>query len=223
MSTADFISSITSALTNWGIDYTETSDGVGVGLVSIRVAEDGDGVMATVLDGDILIAMTSNAAKAATLLAFPLARKAWAAGYAGVFEVDVLDDDMDIRLDCGSGYVTLSTKVGSDDDFIITEHPLFSEHMQIDDLQAVIESAQLSYQRPEEAWQALCLAADVLGSSGWRTRPIWEPLVHGGLVLTKDGNQVQVYSNGDVSGHDDVAVGFARDAFEVALERVQAA
>lgn len=160
MSTTDFITRITSALTDWGVEYTETSDGVGVGLVSIRVAEDGDGVMATVLDGDILIAMTSNAAKAATLLAFPLARKVWAAGYAGVFEVDVLDGDMGIRLDCGSGYVTLSTKVGSDDYFIITEHPLFSEHMQIDDLQAVIESAQLSYRRPEEAWQALCLAAD---------------------------------------------------------------
>jgi len=71
--------------------------------------------------------------------------------------------------------------------------------------------------------KALAVLADVLGSSGWRVHPIWEPLVHGGLVASKGGNQVQVYSNGDVSGHDDVAVRFARDAFEVAPERVQAA
>lgn len=160
MSVTDFISNIMAALTDWGIDYTETSDGIGVGLASIRVAEDGDGVMATILDGANLVGMTGQAAKAAALLAFPLARKAWDAGYTGVFEVDVLGDEVDLHLNCGSDYVTLSSKVGSDDAFIITRHPLFSEHMQIDDLQAVLESAQLSYQNPEEAWQALCLAGD---------------------------------------------------------------
>lgn len=73
----------------------------------------------------------------------------------------------------------------------------------------------------ERRAKALAALADMLGSSGWLIYPIREPLTRGGLVATKDGNRVQVYSNGDVSGYDDVAVRFARDAFEVALERVQ--
>lgn len=74
----------------------------------------------------------------------------------------------------------------------------------------------------ERRAKALAALADMLGSSGWHVYPIREPLTHGGLVATKDGNRVQVYSNGDVSGRDDVAVRFAGDAFEVALERAQA-
>ena len=74
----------------------------------------------------------------------------------------------------------------------------------------------------ERRVKALVALADMLGSSGWHVYPIREPLTRGGLVATKDGNRVQVYSNGDVSGHDDVAVRFAGDAFEVALERAQA-
>lgn len=74
----------------------------------------------------------------------------------------------------------------------------------------------------ERRAKALAALADMLGSSGWHVSPIREPLTRGGLTAAKDGNQVQVYSNGDVSGYDDVAVRFARDAFEVALERAQA-
>ena len=74
----------------------------------------------------------------------------------------------------------------------------------------------------ERRAKALAALADMLGSNFWHVYPIREPLTYGGLVASKDGNQVQVYSNGDVSGHDDVAVRFAKDAFEVALERVQA-
>mgnify|MGYP000903613170 FL=1 len=75
----------------------------------------------------------------------------------------------------------------------------------------------------ERRVKALVALADMLGSSGWHVSPIREPLTCGGLAATKDGNQVQVYSNGDVRGHDDVAVRFAKDAFEVALERIQSA
>ena len=74
----------------------------------------------------------------------------------------------------------------------------------------------------ERRAKALAALADMLGSSGWHVYPIREALTCGGLVATKDGNRVQVYSNGDTSGHDDVAVRFAGDAFEVALERAQA-
>ena len=74
----------------------------------------------------------------------------------------------------------------------------------------------------ERRAKALAALADVLGSNGWHVYPIREALTYGGLTATKDGNRVQVHSNGDVSGHDDVAVRFAGDAFEVALERAQA-
>jgi hypothetical protein len=74
----------------------------------------------------------------------------------------------------------------------------------------------------ERRAKALAALADMLCSSGWHVYPIREALTCGGLVAIKDGNRVQVYSNGDVSGHDDVAVRFAGDAFEVALELAQA-
>jgi hypothetical protein len=75
----------------------------------------------------------------------------------------------------------------------------------------------------ERRVKALVALADMLGSSSWHVSPIREPLTCGGLAATKDGNQVRVYSNGDVRGYDDVAVRFAGEAFEVALERIQSA
>ena len=74
----------------------------------------------------------------------------------------------------------------------------------------------------EQRANALAALANVLGANGWHTRPILESSTFGGLTASKDGNEIKAYSNGDVSGYDDVAVRFARDAFEVALERVQA-
>ncbi len=69
---------------------------------------------------------------------------------------------------------------------------------------------------------ALAALANVLGANGWHVRPILESPTCGGLRASKDGNEVQVYSSGEVRGHDDVAVRFAREAFEVALEQAQA-
>lgn len=74
----------------------------------------------------------------------------------------------------------------------------------------------------ERRAKALATLADVLGSNGWHVCPIREELNSGGLAAVKDGNKVKVYSNGDVSGYDDVAVRFVREAFEVALELTQA-
>lgn len=74
----------------------------------------------------------------------------------------------------------------------------------------------------ERRAKALASLADTLGANGWHVSPIGGPSTGGGLAATKDEKQVNVYSNGDVSGYDDVAARFARDAFEVALERVQA-
>lgn len=74
----------------------------------------------------------------------------------------------------------------------------------------------------EQRANALAALANVLGANGWHVRPILESSTCGGLRASKDGNEVQVYSSGEVRGHDDVAFRFARDAFEVALERTQA-
>lgn len=74
----------------------------------------------------------------------------------------------------------------------------------------------------EQRANALAALSDVLGANGWYVRPILESSTCGGLRASKGGNDVRVYSSGEVLGHDDVAARFAGDAFEVALERVQA-
>lgn len=74
----------------------------------------------------------------------------------------------------------------------------------------------------EQRANALAALSNVLGASGWHVRPILESSTCGGLRASKGGNEVRVYANGEACGHDDVAVRFARDAFEVALERAQA-
>lgn len=160
MSTNDYISEIAANLADWNISYTETSDGFGIGLLSVRVTEERGAVLATIFDGANLVATTSDADKAAALLAFPLARKAWAAGYMGDFEIDTLNGEMDMRLSYGSDDVTISATVDSDREFTVTEHPLFSESATMADLEAALESAQLAYQNPYEAWQVLCNATD---------------------------------------------------------------
>jgi hypothetical protein len=160
MSTNDYISEIAANLTDWNINYTETSDGFGIGLLSVRVTEERGVALATILDGANLSATTSDADKAAALLVFPLARKAWELGYTGDFEIDTLNGEMDMRLSYGSDDVTISAAVDSDSEFTVVEHPLFRDNVTMTDLEAALESAQLAYQAPDEAWQVLCNATD---------------------------------------------------------------
>lgn len=160
MSTNDYITDVTANLTDWGITYRETTEGISVGNIHLEVAEDGYRPTGTILDGTETVAITSDADKAAALLAFPLARKAWDAGYMGDFEVDVLNGEMDMRLSYCSDDLIISATVDSDSEFTITEHPLFSENVDMTDLEAALESAQLAYQAPVEAWQVLCNATD---------------------------------------------------------------
>jgi len=160
MNTNDYISEIAANLTAWNINYTETSDGFGIGLLSVRVTEERGAALATIFDGANLVATTSDADKAAALLAFPLARKAWQAGYTGDFEIDVLDGFLDMRLSYGSEDVTIYAPIDSDCEFTVVEHPLFRENVDMTDLEAALESAQLAYQAPGEAWSVLCGATD---------------------------------------------------------------
>ena len=160
MSTNDYISEIAVNLADWNINYTETSDGFGIGLLSVRVTEERGEVLATILDGANLIAITSDADKAAALLAFPLARKAWETGYMGDFEIDTHDGMVEMRLSYGSDAVSIYAPIDSDREFTVVEHPLFRENVDMTDLEAILESTQLAYQAPAEAWQVLCNATD---------------------------------------------------------------
>lgn len=160
MATNDFASEIAANLTAWNVDYTETSDGFGIGLISARICPESGCSPVTILDGANLVGVTSDADKAAALLAFPLARKAWQAGYTGDFEIDVLDGFLDMRLSYGSDDVTIAAAVDSDREFTVVEHPLFRDNVDMTDLEAALESAQLAYQAPYEAWQVLCNAVD---------------------------------------------------------------
>lgn len=158
MNANDFISSVTTNLTEWGINYSENTSGLTVGTIALEVSE--DDTAATVTNGEEVVAITSDADKAAALLTFPLARKAWEAGYSGDFEIDVHDGMVDMRLSYGSEDVTIYATVDSDLEFTVVEHPLFRENVGMTDLEAVLESAQLAYQNTREAWEVLCNATD---------------------------------------------------------------
>ena len=160
MSTNDYITDVTANLTEWGIDYRETSEGISVGSIHLEVAEDGYRPAGTILDGTETVAVTSDADKAAALLAFPLARRAWGLGYTGDFDADVFGGEVEMILSCGSSYLTISAGVNESDRFTITAHDLLRQTVAMSDLEAVLASTELAYSNPDEAWQALCGASD---------------------------------------------------------------
>lgn len=160
MSTNDYITDVTANLAEWGIDYRETTEGVSVGNIHLEVAEDGYRPTGTILDGTEMVAITSDADKAAALLAFPLARKAWEIGYTGDFEVDASDGMLDMRLSYGSDDVTIYAPINSSLEFTVVDHSLLRENVDMTDLDAVLTSTELAYSNPREAWQVLCGASD---------------------------------------------------------------
>lgn len=160
MSTNDYITDVTANLAEWGIDYRETTEGVSVGNIHLEIAEDGYRPAGTILDGTEMVAVTSYADKAAALLVFPLARKAWEIGCTGDFEVAVRDGMVDMRLSYGSDDITIYAPIDSDLEFTVLEHPLFRENVDMTDLEAALESAQLAYGDAREAWEVLCGATD---------------------------------------------------------------
>ena len=170
MSTNDYITDVTANLTDWGITYRETTEGISVGNIHLEIAEDGYRPAGTILDGTETVAITGDAGKAAALLAFPLARKAWEIGYTGDFEVDASDGMLDMRLSYGSDDVTIYAPINSSLEFTVVDHPLLRENVDMTDLDAVLTSTELAYSDPDEAWQVLCGARDGEMSS-------WEEIV----------------------------------------------
>lgn len=158
MNANDYIADVTAQLAEWGINYSENVTGLTVGTIDLEVSE--EDTAATITNGEETVAITSDADKAAALLSFPLARKAWEIGYTGDFEIDVYDGMLAMRLSYGSDDVTIHAPIDSDLEFTVVEHPLFLENVDMTDLEAILESTQLAYQGPDEAWQVLCNAAD---------------------------------------------------------------
>lgn len=155
---------ITDLLDGWGIDYLFDAEGVNVGDFHIEMDND-DYVVKT---GDDVVAITSDFDKAAALLAFPLARRAWALGYMGDFDVTVSGYEVDMRFSYGSSDVTVSAGVGEVDAFTVVEHGLLSNSVIMDDLEAVLASTELAYSEPLEAWQALC-GSDAFDRDRWES------------------------------------------------------
>ena len=160
MSIADYITDVTANLTEWGITYRETTEGISVGSIHLEIAEDGYRPAGTILDGTETVAVTSDADKAAALLAFPLARRAWELGYTGDFEVTYVNSEVEMILSYGSSDLAISAGIDEADRFTITEHDLFRQIVCMSDLEAVLTSTELAYGNPNEAWQALCQATD---------------------------------------------------------------
>ena len=170
MTAADYITDTAAQLTEWGIDYRETTEGLSVGNINLEIAEDGYRPAGTILSGTETVAITSDADRAAALLAFPLARRAWGLGYIGDFEVTVFGSDVEMRLTYGDGDVTISAGINEAGRFAVTEHELFRQAVAMSDLNAALTSTQLAYSNPDEAWQVLCGASDFDGDH-------WENIV----------------------------------------------
>lgn len=168
MTATDYITDTAAQLTEWGIDYRETAEGLRVGNIHLEITEDGYRPAGTILNGTEVVAITSDADKAAALLAFPLARRAWEMGYSGDFEPTVFGGEVEMCLDCGDSDVTISAGVNEADRFVIKEHDLLYSTATMSDLNAVLTSTQLAYSNPDEAWQALCGASDFDGDH-WET------------------------------------------------------
>ena len=160
MSTNDYITDVTANLTEWGINYSETTEGVSVGNIHLEVVEDGYRPDGTILDGTETVAVTSDADKAAALLAFPLARRAWGLGYTGDFEVTYVNSEVEMILSYGSSDLVVSAGIDEAGRFTIAEHDLFRQIVCMSDLEAVLTSTELAYGNPGEAWQVLCQATD---------------------------------------------------------------
>ena len=89
---------------------------ISVGSMHLEASEEGCRPNATILDGTELVGITSDADKAAALLAFPLARRAWELGYCDDFDVTHVGGEVEMTLSCGRRPVRgLLTRSGSPD------------------------------------------------------------------------------------------------------------
>lgn len=162
---------ISSQLDAWGVHYTETTDGVRAGDLTLAATAEYP-ITATITQGDSVVGITSDADRAAALVAWPLYRAAWGAGYCGDVDVETYPDteEVELTLTYGSEDVTILTSYSwaPGQELTITRHPLLRREITMTDLGAALESAERAYQCPGEAWQILCGATDYEQDS-WET------------------------------------------------------
>lgn len=155
---AEMIDEIAGYLTSWGVPYSLSKQAVTVGTITATADRTVRGVLLE--DDGEYMGVTPAAGDAAALLAFQVARDAWDAGYAGDFGVLADDDSIEVTMTVSGEDVSILLAERDDSRFTAVSHPLFREQVTMSDLRAVLESAELAYGNPGEAWLALCNAAD---------------------------------------------------------------
>lgn len=171
MNTPDFLADITSQLDAWGVRYTETTDGLRTDTITLTATSEYP-ITATVTQGGTVVGITSSADRAAALIAWPLYRAAWDAGYCGDADVETYPDTEEAEFFFSYGSEDVTILAGHDwapgQEFTITRHPLLWSEVTMTDLGAALESTEYAYQTPAEAWQVLCGAVDYEQDS-WET------------------------------------------------------
>lgn len=200
---AAFISDIKASLDSWEIDYIANGRTVTVGEYVIEVDDSAPRVIADVTTGDESVGTTGDAARAAALAAFPLARAIWQAGPTAFsrVEVDQMGGSLEIDLELTGAEVSLRGWVDSAD-FTVAYHPLLTGDVDMEDISAVLESAETYHYSKAEAWKELCAAKDFQAMDWWDIVEVLCPGAH--ITDAEDISHV-------VADSGEVAIVFDRD------------
>lgn len=168
----DTITTITEYLTGWGSTHTVTdntitiTDGPGQGATLVVNREYPYTINVT--SGDHMAPIdgpyTSDPLTSAAVACFPTAAKIFDAG-ARIDDVIVDRWGVEIAAADSLGVTVLDRG----DRITVTDHPLFGRDVDMRDIAAVVESAQIAYS-PVEAWTVLAAAEDFEDST-------WEEIV----------------------------------------------
>lgn len=158
----DTITAITDYLADWGATHTVTDNTVtitsGPGKGATLAVDTEYPYTINVTAGDHMALIdgpwTSDPLTAAAVACFPAAVKLFD---AGARIDDVVVDRWGVEITVADLFgVTILDRDGT---ITVTDHPLLGRDVEIQDISAVVESAQLSY-NPVEAWAVLANASD---------------------------------------------------------------
>lgn len=169
----DTVTAVTDYLTDWHAAHTVTentvtiTDGPGQGATLVVDREYPYTINVTAGDHMALIdgPWTSDPLTAAAVACFPVAVKVFDAG-ARIDDVVVDRWGAEITTADSLGVTILAREDGR---VTVTDHPLFGRDVEMSDIAAVVESAQIAY-NPVEAWTVLAAAEDFEDST-------WEEIV----------------------------------------------